>query len=276
MNKAVVAFAAVLWIARSDAAYTQGSIPSCYAAARLSVTVPRPARSVFVIVDQTTALDGELRRTISDNLNRLLQPGTSFTVATFSAFSRGHYTTVLSTGAVEGSVPPRLRPSLPVNRLAALDRCLVRQQQFARQLAARALARATGVPATTFSNSEIMASLAHLSESVRTAPGASKIVMVASDLIEHSSASSFYARHNLRLIDANAELRNALRHGLIANFGGARVYVVGTGLLPPSAGNSVRDVRALNGLITFWTNWFRRSNAASVVVGRPNLVSPVQ
>lgn len=259
----------------ADPANAQEAVPSCYQAARLPVASPRPVRSVFVVVDQTTAFDADLRRTINSNFLRLLQPGTTFTIATFSAFSRGHHTTVVSSGALEGPVPARARPGLPVNRLNALDRCIVRQAQFARRAADRALARAMGVSAAHFANSEIMASLAHLSERVRLGPGR-KIVIVASDLMEHSSASSFYRRRNLRLIDPRTELRNARTLDLVGNFDRAAVFVVGTGQLPPEAGRSVRNIREMNALTHYWTMWFRASNASSVTIGRPNIIVPIE
>jgi hypothetical protein len=262
-------------LALSGLAHAQGTVPSCYAAARLRVTSPAPVRSVFVVIDQTTALDADLRRTVSSNFGRLLQPGTSFTIATFSAFSRGYHTTIAGAGVLEGPVPVGMRRNLPVNRLNALDRCLVRQTQFARRVAGRALAEAMGVPATNFANSEIMMSLAHLSERVHAAPGR-RIVIVASDLMEHSSASSFYRNQNLRLIDPPAELRNARVLGLLGNFGRAAVFVVGTGLQPPEAGNSIRNVRELNALTRFWTMWFTGSNAGQVTIGRPNIVVPIE
>jgi hypothetical protein len=271
---AVLALAAAM--AAAVPAHAQEVVPSCYRAARLPVPPPRPVRSVFVLVDQTTSLEPELTGTISQNFERLLGPGTTFAVAKFSAFSRGHFTTIVSAGTIEAPVPARLRPSLPVNRLLALDRCLASQRRFAIRVAQRALSQAMSVPATTFSHSEIMASLAHLSERVRLAPAADRIVIVASDLMEHSGAASFYARRNLRLIDPAAELTNAARLGLLGNFGRARVYVIGTGMLPEEAGSAVRDIRALNALIGFWTSWFNRSNASRVTIGRPNIVAPIR
>ncbi len=256
-------------------ATAQEAIPSCYAAARLPVPRPRPLRSVFVVVDQTTALDAGLRRTVSSNFQRLLQPGTSFSIATFSAFSHGHHTAVVSSGALESPVPRGVRPGLPVNRLAALDRCLLRQRQFAQRIAGRALARAMGVPATRFANSEIMGSMAHLSERVRAAPGR-RIVILASDLLEHSSAASFYRGARLRTIVPEAELHNARRLSLLGNFGRASIFVVGTGMLPPEAGSSVRHVEAMNALISYWRMWFRASNAGPITIGRPDIVVPVE
>jgi hypothetical protein len=263
-------------LAAPHAAGAQPTIASCYAASGLRVTPPRATRSVFVLVDQTTALDADMRATIEENFQRLLGSGTTFAIGTFSAFSRGHFTTIVSAGATEGAVPDHLRPNLPVNRLNAIDHCLVRQVQYARRISRQALIRAMSVPATTFANSEIMMSLADLSQRVRAAPSPDRIVIIASDLMEHSSASSFYARHNLRVIDPGAEMRNAVRLRLTGDFGRARIYVIGTGILPPEGGNMVRPVHALNALVEFWTMWFSRSNAAGVVIGRPNVVAPIR
>jgi hypothetical protein len=268
--------ALALLLAGPGVAWAQDAIPSCYGAARLGVAPPPPDQAVFILVDQTTALDANMRQTLADNLQRLLRNGTTFSIATFSAFSRGHYTTVISSGRIEGPVPRHLRPNLPVIRLNALDRCLARQVGYARQVAGRALARATNVPSTLFANSEIMASLAQLSELVRAAPTRNRIVIVASDLMEHSGATSFYARRTLRTINAGAELANAQRLRLMGDFGGARVYVVGTGLLPSEARQAVRNSAAFTALVDFWTLWFGRARASSVVIGRPNLVNPVR
>jgi hypothetical protein len=226
-------------------------------------------------VDQTTPFDEDLRRTIRIGMQQLLTPGTSFTIATFSSLSQNYHTTVLSSGTIEAAVPARLRPSLPVNRLNALDRCLVRQRRYAVTLATQGVATATGMPPSAFSRSELLTSLSHLSQAVRSAAG-ERIVIVASDLLEHSSATSFYHKRGLRLIAPQTELQKAIRLGLIGNFGRARIYVVGTAAIPPGPGELERDVRAMNALVTFWSQWFQRSNASAVIIGRPNLVAPIR
>lgn len=257
-------------------AAAQQSVPSCYRASGLPVAPPPLGRSVFVFVDQTTPLTADLLRTIRNGLTELLTPGTSFSIARFSALSQLHHTRIVSSGTIEGPVPARVRPTLSVNRLNALDRCLARQHVYARRLAGQGLNSATNVSPAVFSRSEIMGSLAHLSEAVRAAPGRERIVILASDLLEHSSASSFYSNRGLRVLSPAAEIQKARRLSLLGNYARARVYVVGTAVLPPGAGASERPIEALNSLISFWTQWFRLSNASSVVVGRPNLVAPIR
>jgi hypothetical protein len=273
-------YAAPIWAAltavAAGPAAAQQSVPSCYAAAKLPVAAPRPARSVFVFIDQTTPFTEDLRRTIQTGIQQLLSPGTTYTIATFSSLSQAHHTKILSSGTIEGSVPARVRPSLPVNKLNALDRCLVRQRQYAIRAAAGAVATATGISPAAFSRSEILSSLTHLSHAVRSSPAGERVVIIGSDLLEHSSASSFYNRRDLRPIDPRSEMARAARLGLVGNFARARVYVVGTAALAAGSGASERKASAMNSLIAFWTQWFQRSNAGAVVIGRPNLVAPVR
>jgi hypothetical protein len=258
------------------AAAAEHAIPSCYAAARVEPGLSRsPSRAVFLLVDQTTSLDAALTQTVRENLRRLIRPGTSFTVATFSAFQGGHFTRVTTSGTIEQAVPDARRPGVPTVRLARLDACLRRQSAFAARHILASYAAAAGERAAGFPRSEIMASLKQLSQRVAATRARDRIVIVASDLLEHSTATSFYRNRGLKVIVPADEMRLALRLGLIGNFGGARVYVVGRGQLPPEDRAGGRDIRALNALESFWTAWFRRSNAR-VVLGQPDLVTPIQ
>lgn len=263
--------------AASGARAQQNDVPSCYAHVPIGIPAPAPRREVFVLVDQTTALEPALAANLRDNLRALVGPGAAYTIASFSAFSRGHFTTVVSAGRVEAPVAAARRSSLPVHRLKQLDQCLSAQTAFAQRKALDALGRALAPSAASFANSEIMTSLVQLSERVRASSAPDRIVVVASDMLEHSSVTSFYKNRTLRRIDAAAELRRAQATRQIANFAGARVYVLGAALLPPGpGGGAVRDIEALNGLQSFWGSWFRLSNARLVAFGRPNLVTPIR
>lgn len=264
------------WASPGTAEGTQNAVPSCYAATRIGVDPAPPARAIFVLVDQTTALGPALISTVRENMRNLLRPGTSFTIATFSAFQRDHFTTLLAAGALEAPVAPQRRSRLSVPRLRRLDACLRRQAAFGGQLAITSFLRAAAANAASFSRSEILASLKQLSARVAAAPARDRIVIIASDMLEHSSATSFYRNRALKVIDPAAEMRRALGQGLLGDFGGARIFVVGAGLLPPDQRTAGRDIRALNALEAFWTAWFRRSGARLVAFGHPDLVVPIQ
>jgi hypothetical protein len=272
MIRTALVAAAVLFTAPAAA----NSVPSCYArnpAAKL--TPAAPTRSVYVLVDQTTALDPALAATLRNNVARLVRPGTAFTIATFSAFQGGHHAGIVSTGVVEPPVPANRRNSVSVPALKRLDACLRSQAPYGVRVALAGIARAQATRGASFSQSEIMASLKQLSAPIAASRAPDKVVVVASDMLEHSSATSFYARRGLRPIDGTAELKKAAKNALFANFGGARVYVIGAGVLPPESRDAGRTIQALNALEGFWRAWFRRSNARLGAFGRPNLVSPI-
>jgi hypothetical protein len=254
----------------------RNDVPSCYATVRPGVGAPPPGRAVFVLVDQTTGLDQRLRETVRSNVERLLSPGSSFTIGTFSAFSQGHFATVLASGSLEAPLTDEQRLHLAAQKVQEMEACLAQQAGFARQLASQRIQDATNASAPSFSHSEIMAGLKNLSAAVRAAPAAERYVIIVSDLLENSTATSFYANRNLREIAPEAEMTNARDHQLIADFANARVAVVGAGLLSPeSAPDRVRNVRALNALRIFWQQWFERSRARLVQYGEPDLTAPL-
>ena len=263
--------------ASADDELARTPVPDCYAEAGLSVAPPQPERALFVMVDQTTGLDDRLRRTVRSNAQRLLHPGTSFTVSTFSAFSRGNYATVIETAASQAPVPEAEQGGLPVRRVEALNACLSRQRDIVAAHLGAALDQAVDANASTFTNSDIMASLSQLSEAVVAAPGGEKLVILVSDLLEHSSTTSFYRNRQIRGIDPAAEIAKAEANRLFGQFDGARVAIVGAAMLAPESGeDATRDSAALGALREFWSEWLSRSGAQLIAYGQPDLVAPIQ
>lgn len=252
------------------------AVPSCYAALDIAAP-PAPERAVFVLVDQTTGLDPRLRATVTSNLERLLRPGSRFTVATFSALSREHFPTVIASGTLEAPLNAEQRLHLAARKVEEMEACLQQQHAFAIEEAGRRVLAATAASTSTFTNSEIMGSLRQLAQAVRGSPANDRIVILVSDMLEHSDAASFYADRRLRLIDPAQEMEKAERHDLLADFGGADFVVVGAGLLSPeAAADAGRATAELNALRAFWTQWLGRSNAELVAWGQPDLVAPIR
>ena len=102
-------------------------------------------------------------------------------------------------------------------------------------------------------------------------------MLLASDMLENSSVSSFYLHNAVRRIDPQVEMKNATAAGLIGDFGGARVYVIGAGLLGGDAKvkNAYRDTQTVSALKEFWTLYFQKSNASIGEFGAPALLGPV-
>lgn len=260
----------------TPAAASGHMVPGCYARYPVNITPSPPVREMFVLIDQTTALDPALVATLHDNVTRLVRPGTAFTIASFSAFERGHYTEIVAGGVVEPTVPATRRNGISVPALRKLDACLKAQAVYAVRVALAGIAKARQVSAASFAHSEVMASLKQLASRVAASRARDKVVVVVSDMLEHSSVTSFYARRGLRPIDPAIEIRKMAANGLTTNFNGARIWVVGGGILPPESRDAGRTVQALNALETFWRIYFRNSRAQLIAFGRPNLVSPIQ
>jgi len=263
-----------------DSGYSNGSgakISDCYAEAGQGFTQPSPERALFVIVDQSTGLDDHLRSTIVQNAKRLTQPGTTYAVYTFSAYSKGHYPTEVASGEIVAPVPKDQRPDLSVRRLRRLDRCLSKNEQATLGNLESALSEATSASSSSFANSEILASLKQVSAAINESKAPDKLVLVVSDLLEHSTTTSFYRKKTIRLIDPDVELKRAKDSGLIADFSDARVAVIGAGLLDPESDpGAVRDSKALQSLRTFWERWFEASGAKVAAYGQPDLVAPLR
>ena len=102
------------------------------------------------------------------------------------------------------------------------------------------------------------------------------MVILVSDMLEHSTITSFYLNRDIRTIDPEIELARADSATVFGDFGGARVIVIGAGLLPPDVdAGRTRNTATLAALRQFWTEWFRRSKATLSDYGQPDLVDPV-
>lgn len=257
-------------------------IPSCYAANKMKMAAPASAAEVFFLIDQTTPLDESLQNEVFENAGRLVKPGSSFVVASFSSFSQGHYLEVISAGKLEETVPGDARDDISVKLMRNFDTCMQGQVDFGRKAAAVALKKALSGSSPDFAKSDIMGSLKELSARVRQSTAKDKILLLVSDMLEYSSVSSFYASKNVRAIDPAAEMAKAKSSEVIGDFGGARVFVLGAGLVQENAGGKnedsgvYRSPKSMALLQQFWNSYFAASHAKLVEFGEPALVVPVQ
>jgi len=276
MAKIATLFGAVLVLAASTVAGAANSIPSCYAATKSGLNATAPAREIFLFVDQTTPVDDAMRSSVLDAVGRLVSPGASFTVAKFSEFAPGHAAVITASGTIEQGIPAEQRNSVGVRVLHNLDQCLVAQAAYGKRIAGEAAQAALSSSHGTFAHSDIMASLRQLSATVSASPARDRIVILVSDMLEHSSATSFYDHKALRTIDPRSELSIARNGHLTGDFRGARVFVIGAGALPPDQAGGYRSAAAIDALQAFWNAWFRLSNAHLAGFGEPNLMTPIQ
>lgn len=263
------------WFSPATMAASANALPSCYAALKQGAS--QPATEVFVLIDQTTPLDRNLQQMVATNLGNFLTAGHAFSVLQFSAFTQGKYAQVVTSAALDGELPAAERNAVNKTQLGKFDSCMKQQPKLATQLATQALQAAFGGTSGDVAKSDILASLKDISAAVRQSAAPRRIVIIASDMLENSTITSFYANNAVRKIDPAKEMSlvNAARS--TGDFGGAKVYVLGAGILSnPKQAQNYRDPKTLNALGDFWHEWFAKSNAELVEFGTPALLNPVR
>lgn len=255
-------------------ATSANALPSCYSA--LKQEAKTPSTEVFVLVDQTTPLDAVLQQMLATNLGNFLKPGQAFSLLQFSAFTQGKYAQVVTSAALDANLPDAERNAVNKTMLTKFDSCMKQQPKLAMQLATQALQAAFSGTSGDVAKSDILASLKDISATVRQSAASRRVVILASDMLENSTVTSFYSNNAVRKIDPTKEMATVTAARMSADFGGAKVYVLGAGLLANGKqAKSYRDPKTLNALGDFWREWFAKSNAELVEFGTPALLNPV-
>lgn len=258
--------------------WAAGAVQGCNDG-KLPVRASAASVELFIVVDQTTLLDDALRQSVANQIRPFLAPGNAFSVLVFSAYTQGKYTQVLTTGSLDHPIEPAQRNDISKPVLTKFDQCMARQPALAGQVVGQALRMAFDGSSGDIAKSDILASLRDISQKIRSSSATEKVVLLASDMLENSSVTSFYASQAVRKIDPAKELQQVEQQGLTGNFGGARVYVIGAGLLnnaPPKGAAQYRDPKTMQSLASFWRGYFERANAQLVEFGQPALLNQIR
>lgn len=256
-------------------------VPSCYTANRIAAPQVQYDQLIYVLVDQTVQLDATLQKSVLDNVQAMLQPGTKFVIAEFSAFSQGHYLNVLHTGIIERPIPASEEGNVVMSRLRDFHTCMQQQLVYGQKLALATTAQVLKSGTSSLDRSDILMALKSVSPAVAQEKAAHKLVFVVTDGLENSSITSFYARNAVRHINPAVELKKAQDNNLFGDFGSARIYLLGAGVMQPAANgstaerNGYRDPKTLIDLKQFWSGYFSHSNAQLVEFGAPALLEPL-
>ncbi len=254
-------------------------VPSCRAYAHIAAPTAPADVEIFVAVDQTTPFDAKLKQQIADNIRPFLAPGKAFTIFEFSAFVQGHYVNVLSSGLIEPPLSVESRNDIPKQSLSKFDQCMALAPKHATVAVGKALKSVFESSSSDISKSDIVGSLKEIAGRVKQSSAKDKIVFLASDMLENSSISSFYAKNGVRKIDPEQEMKIMASNQMFADFGGARVFVLGAGLIQEDKAGTkgvYRDPKTIASLESFWRKWFAKSNANLVEFGSPALVAPIR
>lgn len=250
----------------------------CYKESKLKVTPEPLAKELFVFIDETTVLDESIRQAVVKQVTALVDNNSAFQVAKFSAFIKGHYAEVIGSGRVDGDIPAKVRDDEAPVKLRAFDTCRVLSLKESKTTAMQ-LTQATMASANTgIAKSDIMMALKDLSEPVRNSKAERRIVLLVSDMLENSSLSSFYSKNNVRQIDPNAEMAKVEKGGMLGDFGGAEIYVVGAGIIPETgkALETYRSSPTMGALESFWRSYFAEANSSLRGFGKPALLEQIK
>lgn len=254
-------------------------VPSCYQANKIANPNPAPGLELFVAIDQTTPLDDNLKRQIQEVIGAQLKPGNAYSLFTFSAYSQGRYLNLVSHGELERGLPEAVRNDTGAKALRQFDACLSGQQRYVAQLLGKQLQQALGNSSDTLAKSDVLASLKEISSRIMQSRAQNRVVLLVSDMLENSSVTSFYASRAVRKLDPAAELAKVEREKLLASFAGARVYVIGAGLIAEDSKQAkgvYRDPVTMQSLQTFWRRFIEKSGGKLVEFGQPALLGPIR
>ena len=249
-------------------------LASCYGGS-IKAKDSAPDTELFVVVDQTTPFDQKLKQSIADNIRPFLKPGKAITVVQFSAFTQGHYTEVLNSGRLDATLDNASRNDISKPVLAKFDQCMNNQPKLLGKFSGLALKKALSGSTVEIQKSDVLKSLQDISGLVKKSNAKHKIVLLASDMLENSTITSFYKNKAVRLIDAEKELKLVKSNSLNADFDQASIYVIGAGLLSQDAQASYRSPQTMQALKAFWEQYFTLSNATLLDFGQPSLLKPI-
>lgn len=264
---------AMLLFSLSLAAAQRNDIQSCYAFAKLTASQTQSQRSLIVIIDETTLFDDKLKSSGIKLAQGFLQPGDSLKLVKISAYVPGHYAELVLSGQLE--LPPTAdeRHTLPKKSLQKLDNCLSQQLTYGRQLLVKKMSASFGSASKEIEKSDLLSSFKQIGDSVIRQATTDKVVFILSDMLENSGTGSFYANNQVRELNASAELKNVLKHQLVADFAGARVFVQGAGLTPQGA---YRSPQVMTALKNFWQAYIEVSQGKLMGFGQPALLEDLR
>lgn len=269
-------FCLAIIAALSGNAYADSSnqLPSCYAANKMEMSAPAPQHEVFIMLDETTPLDDNLKSALYSITQSLLKPGVRFSVLSFSAFAQGRYLNHNTGGVLESPLPEKVRPSIGVKVLKNFDACMAGQARYGLDLAFKAEKGVVQNATADLKNSDVIASLNEVARQIKSSTVPKKTLLVVSDMLENSTITSFYAKNAVRRVDPEKELAIVMREKMLGDFGGADIFVMGAGIVSEAKASVYRDPKTMSALKSFWSEYFSKSNGHLVEFGMPVLLTP--
>ncbi|QOG11939.1 hypothetical protein [Arcobacter sp. FWKO B] len=252
---------------------------SCYQIYKTSVKPSSEINTaVFVLIDETTLFDDKLKQQVISNVVSKIAPANYVYIAKFSAFIDGHYNEKVFDFLLDVPLTNEQRHYERKDVLGRVDKCLKDQGRYVFNQVNASIMNSFLVPGNDIAKSDILYALQDFGINVISQTEASeKIVILVSDMLENSTISSFYSKGTARLINPSIELQKVDKENLFSDFGGAKVYIIGAGIVPTNLkAGTYRDPKILASLKNFWEEYFQQSNANLIEMGQPALKQPVR
>ena len=262
------------FVALSTLLMARNDVPSCYEALQIHNPNPSVEKELFILVDQTTPLDKKMMIYTYKNMMKFIKNGYAVTIASFSANANGKYTDVAYSGKLEALLADNAKHDIAKKVLRKYQGCMNGQYKYAKKKATKALVTVLKGANKNLPHSDILKSLDDISKHI-VAPSLakSKAVLLVSDMIEHSSITSFYHKGRIKKIDTQKEMQKIKASGNMANFSGADVYVIGAGTIGKKG---YRDAKTLKRLSQFWKSYFAQTHANLKAFGTPMLLENIE
>jgi len=233
--------------------------------------------SVFILIDETTLFDDGLKRQVINNAIKKLQPGNHFYVAKFSAFIDNNYNQKVFEFTLDKPLEKDARFNERKDVLRKLDKCLNDQYNYVGNSLQKSIFESFKSPEKEIPKSDILYALKDFgTTAISQSPANEKIVIIASDMLENSTITSFYSKGTSRNINPQNELKIVEKNSLFSDFGGAKIYIVGAGIISSGKTGTYRDPKVLSSLKSFWDEYFSKSNGVLIEMGQPALKKEIE
>ncbi len=248
---------------------------SCYEMIGETKYLKEPKEALFVLIDESTGFDENIVERVVALVMSWLDEGKAIEVFRFSSFSKDRYTEKVLGGLVDPAPTDEFLDNIKRSERLKFDQCHKKQFLLAKKQVRQAMLDIFSGSSPKIGHSDIISNLKTLSGHIKRSNAKSKKVLIASDMFENSSITSFYASGHVKRIDPDQEVAKVEKAGFVGDFYGAEVYVFGLGYFARSElskKESYLDPERLRLIKAFWANYIKKSNGKVVEIGTPMLL----
>ena len=265
--------------ARSEDARSEEIPPpllTCYELIGKNEEAPSVKESLTVLIDQTVGFQPREITEITQHVTSWMTSGREVFIYSFSSNSGNENVIRVYAVRVNPEADEDWKNWLKKSQRQRFEACEREQPEEARKRVKFTVGSILNGSSTSIPRSEILNSLQLVSEGIKMGAAKRKVVFIASDMLENSSMISFYQNRKLRKINPESIMRDVEKNKLLANFGGAEIYIYGIAYLPSSPKVTRVGPDLTRPLVEFWKNYFVRSNSSPHEFGQPALLGEVK